>query len=131
MVVIANADGKIIQYLILMWFVGMALVPLIPVFSHYTLDADVFILGGFVGYFVLGSYLERIKLRSALLYGLLIASFLGTIFEMWLMTYPLNAMGQSNYFFGYLTVNVIVGSAALFLILRKFQPNWPGINHEP
>ncbi|MGD0645632.1 MAG: acyltransferase family protein [Candidatus Bathyarchaeia archaeon] len=128
-VIIANADRRIIRYLILLWFVGVAIVPLIQLASGYTLDTDVFVIGGFVGYFVLGTYLQRIKLRSAILYGLLILSVVSTIFGMWLMTYPLNAMGQNNFFFGYLTVNVIIGSAALFLILLKFHPDWPGTNH--
>jgi surface polysaccharide O-acyltransferase-like enzyme len=107
----------------------VAIVPLIQLASGYTLDSGVFLIGGFVGYFVLGTYLLRIKLRSAILYGLLIVSVVSTIFGMWLMNYPLNAMGQNNFFFGYLTVNVIIGSAALFLILLKFRPDWPGTNH--
>jgi len=128
-VIMANEDRKIIRYLILLWFVGVAIMPLTQVASGYTLDSGVFLIGGFVGYFVLGTYLLRIKLRSAILYGLLIVSVVSTIFGMWLMNYPLNAMGQNNFFLGYLTVNVIIGSAALFLILLKFRPDWPGTNH--
>jgi surface polysaccharide O-acyltransferase-like enzyme len=129
-VIIANGDLKIIRYLILLWFVGVAIVPLIQLASGYTLNSTVFVIGGWVGYFVLGSYLQRVKLRSAILYGLLIIGFVWTIFGMWLMNYPLNAMGQNNFFFGYLTVNVIIGSVALFMILIKFHPDWPGSNHK-
>ncbi|MGA3059278.1 MAG: acyltransferase family protein [Candidatus Bathyarchaeia archaeon] len=128
-VIIANSERKIIRYLILLWFTGVAIVPLIELASGYTLDSDVFVIGGFIGYFVLGLYLQKIKLRSSILYGLLTVSVVSTIFGMWLMNYPLKAIGQNNFFFGYLTVNVIVGSAALFLILLKFRPDWPGTNH--
>ncbi len=134
-VVIANGDRRIVRYLILLWFVGVAIVPLTQLASGDTLNSGVFLLGGFIGYFVLGTYLLKIKLRSAILYGLLIVSAASTIIGMWLMNYkwlmnyPLNATEQNNFVFGYLTVNVIIGSVALFLILLKFRTDWPGTNH--
>jgi surface polysaccharide O-acyltransferase-like enzyme len=67
--------------------------------------------------------------RTSILVGLLIAGFAATIFGVWLMTYPLISVGQSNFFFDYLTANVIVGSAALFMILMRFRMDWPGSNH--
>jgi surface polysaccharide O-acyltransferase-like enzyme len=132
-VVIAYGSRRIVRYLILLWFVGVAVLPLIQLASGYALDPSVFILGGFVGYFVLGMYLQNVKLRSAVLYGLLIAGFASTVMGMWLMNYPLsdplNAQQTNNFFIGYLSVNIIVGSAALFLILLKARPDWPGSNH--
>jgi surface polysaccharide O-acyltransferase-like enzyme len=128
-VIISHGNPRITRYLIAIWFAGVAIIPLIQLGLGYILDAGVFAIGGFIGYFVMGNYLQKIKLRSALLCGLLIASFVGTIFGVWLMTYPLSSLAQNNYFLGYLTVNVIVGSAALFLILLKVKPDWPGTNH--
>jgi surface polysaccharide O-acyltransferase-like enzyme len=128
-VIISHGNPRITRYLIAIWFSGVAIIPLIQLALGYTLDAGVFVIGGFVGYFVMGDYLKKITLRSALLYGLLIASFVGTMFGVWLMTYPLSSLVQNNYFLGYLTVNVIVGSVALFLILLKVKPDWPGTNH--
>jgi surface polysaccharide O-acyltransferase-like enzyme len=132
-IVIAYASRRMVRYLILLWFVGVAVLPIIQLASGYALDPSVFILGGFVGYFVLGTYLQNVKVRSAVLYGLLIAGFASTVLGMWLMNYPLidpfNAQTTNNFFIGYLSVNVIVGSAALFLILLKARPDWPGTNH--
>lgn len=128
-VIIAYGNVRILRYLILLWFVGVAIVPLIQLASGYTLDSTVFVIGGWVGYFVLGTYLQRLKLRSSILYGLLIIGFVWTIFGTWLMNYPLNSMGQNYFFFDYLTANVIIGSTALFMILRKFRADWPGSNH--
>ena len=124
-VIISYGDPRITGYLIALWFAGIAIVPLIQFGLGYTLDAGVFVLGGFIGYFVMGSYLQKITVRNAILYGLLIASFFGTIFGMWFMTYPLISIGQSNYFLGYLTINVIVGSAAIFMITKNLRPDWP------
>jgi surface polysaccharide O-acyltransferase-like enzyme len=128
-VVIAKGDPKIVRYLILLWFIGVVVVPLAQIVVSDSLISAVFLLGGFIGYFVLGIYLQNIKLRSALLYVLLILGIASTVFGIWLMYYPLNALGHNNYFFDYLAINVIIGSAALFLILLKFRPDWPGTNH--
>jgi len=128
-VLISYGNLRIIRYLILLWFAGVAILPLIELAAGQTLNSAVFLIGGFVGFFVLGSYIQRVKVRSAILYGLLIGSVVFTIFGVWLMTYPLSYVGQSNFFFGYLTVNVIVASVALFMILLKFRPDWPGANH--
>jgi len=128
-VIIANADLRIIRYFIVLWFLGVAILPLIQFATSYTLNSNVFVIGGFVGYFLLGMYAQRIKLRSIILYGFLIFSIALTIFGVWLMNYPLSALGQGSYFFGYLTINVVMGSTALFLILINFHPDWPGAAH--
>lgn len=128
-VVIAYAKQPILRYLILLWFIGVAVLPIIELAVGLTLNTAVFLIGGFVGYFVLGIYLQKINVRSSILYILLILAFVSTVFGIWLMNYPLNALGQNYFFFGYLTVNVVVGSVALFLILSKFNPDWPGSNH--
>jgi surface polysaccharide O-acyltransferase-like enzyme len=129
-VLVAYENVKIIQYLLLLWFAGVAILPLIQMTSGYTLNTGVFLIGGWIGYFVLGSYLQRLKLRSAILYGLLILGFVWTIFGMWLMNYPLIGMQQTNYFLDYTTANVIIGSSALFMILIKFRQDWPGSDHK-
>ena len=129
-VVIAKGDPKIVRYLILLWFVGVIVVPLTQLVVSDSLISAVFLIGGFIGYFVLGIYLQNIKLRSAPLYVLLILGIVSTVFGIWLMYYPLNALGQNNYFFDYLSINVIMGSVALFLILIKLRPDWPGNNHK-
>ena len=127
-VLIAYANSKIIQYLILIWFLGVAIVPLAKLASGYDLNPLVFVISGWVGYFVLGVYLQTIKLRNSILYTLLTISFIGTLVGVWLVQYPLSGLNQN--FFDYLSINVIIGSAALFLILIKFRADWPGSNHK-
>lgn len=129
-VIIAYGSPKIIRYLILIWFLGVAIVPLTQLASGYILNSTVFVIGGWVGYFVLGTYLQRIKLWQTILYGLLILGFIWTIFGVWLMNYPLRGINQQFFFFDYLTANVIIGSVALFMILMKFRSDWPGSNHK-
>lgn len=127
--VIIAGKRKVVRYLCLLWFIGVAIIPLIEMVTGHTLNPITFVISGWIGYFVLGSYLKRVKLRSAILYALLIISFVWTLFGTWLMNYPLNGMKLNNFFFDYLTANIIMGSYALFLILLKFHRDWPGKNH--
>lgn len=128
--VIIAGHRKVIRYLCLLWFIGVAIMPLIEIATGHTLNPITFILSGWTGYFVLGSYLKRVKVRSILLYAFLVMSFGGTLFGTWLMNYPLNYLQLNNYFFDYLTVNIILGSCALFKILIKFHRDWPGKKHK-
>ncbi|MEM2108016.1 MAG: acyltransferase family protein [Candidatus Bathyarchaeia archaeon] len=128
-VIIAHGNKSIIRYLCLLWFVSVAVVPLIEMATGHILNPIAFLISGWEGYFVLGSYLKRVKVRPAILYILLITSFAWTIFGAWVMNYPLSAMNRNNFFFDYLTANVIMGSVALFLILLRFHRDWPGSNH--
>ena len=118
----------VVRYLVLLWFVGVAVIPLVEMVSGHTLNPITFVISGWLGYFVLGSYLKRVKVRSAILYGLLIMSFVWTVVGNWLMNYPLECMQCNNYFFDYLSANIIVGSFALFSILLRFPRDWPGKN---
>jgi surface polysaccharide O-acyltransferase-like enzyme len=127
--VIIAGRREVVRYLCLLWFIGVAIIPLIEMGTGHTLNPITFVLSGWLGYFVLGSYLKRVKLRSAILYALLIISFVWTVFGNWLMNYPLDCMQCNNYFFDYLSANIIIGSFALFLILLKFHRDWPGKNH--
>lgn len=120
-VIVSSGNLRILQYLVLVWFAGVAIVPLIQLASGLVLNNTVFVIGGWVGYFVLGVSLQRMKLRSLVLYGLAILSFSWTIFGIWLMNFPLKSLGQNYFFFDYLTANVIIGSVTLFMILLKHQ----------
>lgn len=120
-VIIANGSQKLIRYLLVLWFVGVAIVPLLQSVSGYTLNSNVFVIGGWIGYFILGTYLQNVRVRSAILYSILILGFFGTILGAWVVKYPLGGLTQPD-FFDYLSVNVIVGSAALFMVLMNFHP---------
>jgi len=124
-VIIARDSTRIIRYLIGLWFVAVAVLPLVNLASGYVLDSGVFVIGGWVGYFLLGTYLQKIRARAFVLYGLLVVTFVWTLLGVWLMNIPLTTLGQGYFFFDYLAANVIVGSAALFMLLIRFNPDWP------
>jgi surface polysaccharide O-acyltransferase-like enzyme len=45
------------------------------------------------------------------------------------LAFPFHSIGKYFFFFDSLTVNVIVASIGLFLILSKYPPTWPGPHH--
>ena len=131
-VLVAHSERKILTYLIGLWFVGTAIIPVIGLFGNYILDNKVFVIVGWVGYFLLGAYLLTVHVRKAVLYASLFAGFLMTAVGSYFMTLY---VGGSNIFFfdNELGVSVIVASVALFLLLRdvsstKLEDNAPRTN---
>jgi len=127
--VVSCDDKKILKYLILLWFVGVSIVPVIQLLSGYSLNDTLFVMGGSIGYFVLGAYLQRVKIRSSILYALFFLGFIFTIASTWLMRFPFNSIGQNYFFFDYLSANVILTSVSMFMILSKFPTDWPKNKH--
>jgi len=56
-VIVAYADRKTLGYFILLWFLGVAIVPLLSLSGTYSLDGNVFVILGWIGYYLLGVYL--------------------------------------------------------------------------
>lgn len=120
---------KILKYLITLWFIGVSVVPVIELVTGYALSGGLFVMGGTIGYFVLGIYLQKVKVRSSILYGLFFTSVIFTILSTWLMRFQFYSIGQNYFFFDYLSVNVILASVTMFLLLCKFPADWPQGKH--
>lgn len=127
--VVSNDSQKILKYLITLWFIGVSVVPVIQLITGYALNDTLFVMGGTIGYFVLGIYLQRIDVRSSILYGLFFASIIFTIMSTWLMRFQFYSIDQNYFFFDYLSVNVILASVTMFIILNKFPADWPQDKH--
>ena len=118
---INHADPKLIKYFIIIWFVGASLIPLFDLLTIFQIHRDVFTITGFVGYFVLGSYLTTIKLRRSTIVKLFLLGVALTA----LGTYVMVAMGGGHgmYFFQeYLSPTVILSASMAFLLLLEIKP---------
>jgi surface polysaccharide O-acyltransferase-like enzyme len=120
-VLVVHADWIIIKYFLIIWFVGTGIVSLLTLSSEISpqaiwFDTNVFILTGIVGYFVLGAYLTRFRVRSTILYLGLIVSSVFTIVGTY---FVISTLGEaySQFFFTAISFNVITGSISLFLIM--------------
>ena len=122
-VLVAHADRKVLRYFLLLWFVGSAVVPVLSIFVTFNLVGDIFLVTGYIGYFLLGLYLLDVKVRPRRLYAVLIAGFTWTIVGTYIITYFVG--GQLQYFFyDFLGINVILASASLFMLLSTVPSDY-------
>jgi surface polysaccharide O-acyltransferase-like enzyme len=127
--VVAYADRKILRYLIILWFISASLIPLFHLITGFAVNDYLFLFGGFIGYFILGMYLIGVQVKTWILRLLLVGGILWTIIGLMLMSYPFHSLGQ-YYFFSFTTsVNIVVASIAVFMLLNKYPIDWPGSSH--
>jgi surface polysaccharide O-acyltransferase-like enzyme len=123
-VLVANMTRHIFTYLIIVWLAGLILMPALRLFGESNVANYFFVFSGYLGCYLFGAYLRNVKLKSAVLYGLLAVglgwSILGNYFIM-------GTFGEKfNYFIlGNLTANTILTATALFLILTKITYSNP------
>jgi surface polysaccharide O-acyltransferase-like enzyme len=121
-VVVAYADRKTFRLLMILWFLGTAIVPLMGLFGVYSLNSNVFLVTGWVGYFLLGAYFLKVRVRSKVLCALLVLGLTWTIIGTYLVV---GTIGErfSQFFYDAYSFNVIGASVALFLLLAAVPSN--------
>ena len=127
--VVSYNNPRLIGYIVVLWFIGVAVVPLLPLFTGYSVNTDVFVIGGYIGYFLLGFYLQQIRIRRAFMCGFLVLGLSLTAALTWVMTFPLHSLGQQYYFFDFLSITVIAASVPLYALLSRSPADWPGKKH--
>ena len=124
-VLVAHAGRKVLRYFLVLWFVGTAVVSILYIFVTFSLSSDVFLLTGFVGCFLLGLYLLDVRLKNRTLYVLWFVGFAWTVVGTYLITYFVG--GHLQYFFyDFLSINVILAAAALFMLLSHIPADYVG-----
>jgi surface polysaccharide O-acyltransferase-like enzyme len=128
-ILVAYADRKILRYLIALWFIAVGVIPLFHLITGFGVDDSLFVLGGYIGYFILGFYLIGVEVKTKILWRLLIVAVVWTIIGLLLMAYPFHYLGQ-YYFFAYtLSANIILATVAVYMLLSKRPRDWPGTSH--
>lgn len=121
-VVVAYIDRKTFSFLILLWFLGTAIIPLLSLFSNFSLNSNVFILTGWIGYFLLGAYLTKARVRFDALFALLGLGLMWTIIGTYFIVGTLGEK-YSQFFYNAYSFSMIGASVALFLLLAAVSPN--------
>ena len=118
---LANADQTLIKYFAILWLIGVAILPFFGLLTPFKLNSNVFVISGFVGYFILGTYLTTVKMHRSTVWVFMTLGIALTAFG----TYVLGATvgGIEMYFFQqYISPTVILASVMLFLLLLTIQP---------
>jgi surface polysaccharide O-acyltransferase-like enzyme len=118
---IAHADKSMIKYFVILWLLGVAIIPVFGLLTPITLSNNVFIFTGFAGYFVLGLYLLTVQTSwKKILFFIILGTGL-TAFGTYVLAYTVG--GTQMYFFQqYFSPTVILASVMIFLLLLKVKP---------
>jgi surface polysaccharide O-acyltransferase-like enzyme len=121
-VLVAYIDLKTFKFFLVLWFLGTAIVPLLSLFGAYSLNSNVFLVTGWVGYFLLGAYCLKVHVRPVVLYALLILGSAWTIIGTYLVVGNIGEQFSQFFHDGY-SFSMIGASAALFLLLAAVPSN--------
>jgi surface polysaccharide O-acyltransferase-like enzyme len=119
-VIISHANRELVKYFVVLWLISVSILPFLNTLSSFQLSKNIFIITGYVGYFILGVYLCSVQIRRR---TALIFMFLGTALTA-LGTYMLvvsNAVGGMYFFQEYLSPTVIFASVMAFLFLLTIK----------
>jgi surface polysaccharide O-acyltransferase-like enzyme len=120
-----NASNGNLIYFLILWLVATVFYSIIYRFCNVSIAIQLQMATGFIGYYILGYFFNRIDIKVKWRRSSYILASLGlliTIFGTYVLT--VNNNGQlDEYLYGYLTLNVIVIAAAIF-IAGKYA-KWP------
>ncbi|MCW4000794.1 MAG: acyltransferase family protein [Candidatus Bathyarchaeota archaeon] len=117
---VARMTDSLFKYLMVIWFIGSALVPLIGLLSNYQFNSNLFAVPGYVGYFVLGAYLVNVRVQRRYLVALLALGIASTAVLTFQMARTVGG-GQTFFFQEYLSPTMILSSIAFFLLLNTVK----------
>ncbi len=124
-VYVKNASDSSLKYFLILWLIASPLYSLMGKFFNLNIAIQLQFATGFVGYFVLGYFLSiadvDIKWRR-FLYVLAGLGLMIAVFGTYVLTKKKDGV-LDVYFYDYLTANIIVISASIFLFFRYAK--WP------
>ncbi len=119
-ILLAHADDKILKYLFVLWVLGASIVPTISFFTNYSLNSNVLIVMGWVGYYVLGIYLLKVKIPRSYLVLLMAIGLTFAAIGTYFMSYSYG--GPNSYYFQeYLSPTMILASVMAYLLLNTVK----------
>jgi surface polysaccharide O-acyltransferase-like enzyme len=120
-ILVKNIKRRLFTYMLVLWFIGSTATPFIQTFTKFQFNPDVFIFTNWVGYFMLGIYLLKTKIRRSRAFLIMLGGLLGAILGDWWVTAN---YGEANtgFFHHYMSVSAILASLGLLLLLISISP---------
>ncbi|XHH08045.1 MAG: acyltransferase [Candidatus Bathyarchaeia archaeon] len=116
----AHASRRLMRYFFVLWLVGVSVVPLLNLLVGYNLNNNLFLLTGYIGYFLLGLYLLNTRVnRKLLLLGVLVG-FAWTALGTYWITATVGGSMQF-FFYDYFSLGVVLSSVSLFMFLSTVR----------
>ncbi len=118
--IMAHADRNLIKYILILWFLGASVIPVVDLLTPFRLDTNVLTFTSYAGYFILGAYFLTVQMRR---WSIAFFMCLGIALTA-IGTYVIAATigGTEMYFFQqYLSPTIILASVMLFMLLIALQ----------
>jgi surface polysaccharide O-acyltransferase-like enzyme len=118
-VVVKYLNRQKFTYFLTVWFIGTVLVPFMRIFlPSVGYNPVMFVFTGWTGFFVLGVYLLKNKTQPWTIWLCLITGLAVAVIGDGIVPLYMGAQA-TGFFHDYLSFNVIIASAALFLLLAS------------
>ena len=116
-----HASINIKYYYLALWFVSVAIIPLINSIYHTELETYMPIVVGYIGYFILGDLLKDLQLTRTIYYSSILIFIIST-----LMTIIGTASGDTftHMYYDNFSVTTVMQSIAMFIILKYLTVNY-------
>lgn len=118
-------DWKRFKYLVTLWFVGTVTVPVINVFGGFDFNPAIFVFTGWMGYYLLGVFLQKIKVRNWILLFTTVLGIVGAVLGAYVST-ALIGESVTTFFHDSLSLNLIVASVSIYLLLTSVSSSQIG-----
>ena len=113
-VFVARAAMQDLWYFCGLWFLVTPVFSFLQEFTPLKIGFELYLVAGYTGYFVLGHLLGKLQFTRRQLYLLIFLFFVFSIGSA-----LLNALVKSDYFSGYLSMNIVLMTAFAFVLLRE------------
>jgi surface polysaccharide O-acyltransferase-like enzyme len=121
-IIVNQSNNKILYYYVALWFFAASIVPAGEKITGLKNWIDLRSISGFAGYLVLGLLLSKIKTTKGMLAASGILYFTCVVITATGTTFLVihNGGKFSDYFYDYLSPNVVILSAATFMLLKHY-----------
>ncbi len=120
-VLIKHLDRKLFTYLLVLWFAGTVIAPILHLVPDLNFNALPFVFIDWIGFYLLGFYLLNANFKRKTAYLLVVFGFLVAVLGDWVIEATAGEQ-HAGFLHGYLSFNIIIGVAALFFILLSIPP---------
>lgn len=125
-VIVSNTSRTILKYYLFLWFFAVSFIPFLEKETGLKSNIDLLSISGFSGYLVMGLLLGKYRASTKVtiyLVVIFIACSIITAVGTYFLTIRNNGF-LSEYFYGYQSPNVIIASAAVFVIIKYLIENY-------
>jgi surface polysaccharide O-acyltransferase-like enzyme len=121
-VFVKYVDWKRFKYIVALWFVGTVTVPLIIILGGFNFNPVIFVFTGWMGYYLLGVFLQKIRVHNWILGFAAVLGITGAVLGAYVST-ALIGERITTFFHESLSFNLIIASAAMYLLLTNVSPS--------